>query len=149
MTDLCDEALLLTSELVTNALVHTGSALEIAVSTTPGSVTVRVQDADTGPIPASTPPAEDELIEGGRGLVLVHELSEAWGTEHQAGRKAVWFRLALESDPPDGAEPAEKATSDQPGAERHGQEATWAEQRLSTLLLGSRLEEVLGFEGRV
>src|SRR3954465_7960052 len=95
LTDLSDEAQLLTSELVTNALVHTGSAVELTVTTTPGAVTVRVQDADTGPITGSNSHSDDTLIEGGRGLVLVHELAEAWGTEHHAGRKAVWFRLSL------------------------------------------------------
>ena len=88
LTDLCDEAQLLTSELVTNALVHSASALNVTVSTTPDGVTVHVQDADTGPITAGHISSDDTLLEGGRGLVLVHELAEAWGTEHRAGRKA-------------------------------------------------------------
>ena len=34
-----------------------------------------------------------ELAEGGRGLLLVEKLADAWGTEHSGGRKTVWFRL--------------------------------------------------------
>src|SRR3954449_12033631 len=130
LTDLSDEAQLLTSELVTNALVHTGSAVELSVTTTPDAVTVRVQDADTGPITGSTAHAEDSLIEGGRGLVLVHELAEAWGTEHHAGRKAVWFRLSLPNETAPDARSTEGNTPDQPATTHLEQTSRHAAQAL-------------------
>jgi sigma-B regulation protein RsbU (phosphoserine phosphatase) len=165
LTELCDEVQLLTSELVTNALVHTGSTLEVAVSTTPDSVTVRVQDADTGPItglitgtsgpgddPRLEPAADapnDLLIEGGRGLLLVHELADAWGTEHRGGRKAVWFTLSR-PEREDARTPAEARAAVHDRADTGGPDPrSRAAQQLSTLLLSSRLDEVLGFEGRV
>jgi anti-sigma regulatory factor (Ser/Thr protein kinase) len=153
LADLCEEAQLLTSELVTNAVVHTASALDVTVSTTPGGVTVRVEDADTGPMAASQAQSDEALIEGGRGLVLVHELAAAWGTEHHAGRKAVWFSLSLaRAESAAGtarAGPAEATTSDQPGTTGTDLAATQYAQRLSTLLLSPRLDAVLDFDGRV
>src|SRR5215469_2497271 len=72
-----DVAILLTSELVTNALVHTASPVEMTISLGSEAV-VTVRDADTGPLLAQRPASE--LSEGGRGILLVNALSEAWGT---------------------------------------------------------------------
>jgi sigma-B regulation protein RsbU (phosphoserine phosphatase) len=148
LADLCDEAQLLTSELVTNALVHSASALEVTVSTTSGGVTVRVEDADTGPITASHIESDETLVEGGRGLVLVHELAEAWGTEHRAGRKAVWFRLSLAPEKTSHGGRTETPTPDEPGTTHLDLTADRQAHRLSLLLLSPRLDAVLDFDGR-
>ncbi|HUE58421.1 MAG TPA: ATP-binding SpoIIE family protein phosphatase [Acidimicrobiales bacterium] len=84
-----DTAVLLTSELVTNAFVHSASAAEVSV-TLGDEVTVFVRDADTGPLLARS---GGELDEGGRGMFLVDQLADRWGTEHSRGRKTVWFCL--------------------------------------------------------
>ncbi|MCK9901389.1 SpoIIE family protein phosphatase [Frankia sp. Cpl3] len=55
------------------------------------------------------PGAFDGLREDGRGLALVDALSAAWGTEHVAGGKTVWFRLATR--PADGSPPGPAGTS--------------------------------------
>jgi serine phosphatase RsbU (regulator of sigma subunit) len=89
--DLRDAVMLLVSELVTNAVVHAASAVELEVEVAEDAVTVRVRDADTGPLVMR--PGGSELDEGGRGFLLVDRLADAWGTEHHAGRKTVWFRI--------------------------------------------------------
>src|SRR3954451_15510369 len=98
--DARDLATLLVSELVTNSIVHAASGVELEVEVDGDDVTVRVRDADTGPL-VMRAGGGSELDEGGRGLLLVHRLAQAWGTEHHAGRKTVWVRL-----PADGPRPA-------------------------------------------
>ena len=92
-----DVAALLVSELVTNSVVHAASAVELEVAVDGAVVTVRVRDADTGPL-VMRAGGGSELDEGGRGLLLVDRLADAWGTEHHAGRKTVWFRLGSRGD---------------------------------------------------
>src|SRR6059058_528941 len=101
-----DTAALLVSELVTNSIVHAASAVELEIDADGDSVTVRVRDADTGPL-VMRAGGGSELDEGGRGLLLVDRLAQAWGTEHHAGRKTVWFRLSLDEarEPDPGADP--------------------------------------------
>ncbi len=95
-----DAALLLVTELVTNAVVHGGTGPEVTVGVDPtGNITVRVTDADTGPLDARRAD-EGSLDEGGRGLLLVDALASAWGTEHVGGAKAVWFRMGGENPAP-------------------------------------------------
>ena len=94
-----DLAMLLVSELVTNAVVHAASGVDVEVDVQAESVTVRVRDADTGPL-VMRAGGGSELDEGGRGFLLVDRLSDAWGTEHHGGRKTVWFRVVPERESP-------------------------------------------------
>jgi anti-sigma regulatory factor (Ser/Thr protein kinase) len=86
-----DAALLLTSELVTNALVHAGAVRELRLCYGPNCLRVEAED------PAETAPEVRRPTESstrGRGLVLVEMLASRWGTRPQAGRgKTVWFEL--------------------------------------------------------
>ncbi len=91
-------AQLLVSELVTNAVVHAASAVEVAVAVDDAGFVVRVRDADTGPLVSRG--GGTELDEGGRGFILIDRLAHSWGTEHGGGRKTVWFRLSTEDKPP-------------------------------------------------
>lgn len=87
---LTDTAALLVSELVTNALLHAGSAVSVAVSDTEGCV--RVEVADTSPVHPRQ--RHNSLVSGtGRGLVLVDRLARGWGAEQRDTGKAVWFEL--------------------------------------------------------
>jgi serine phosphatase RsbU (regulator of sigma subunit)/anti-sigma regulatory factor (Ser/Thr protein kinase) len=106
-------ARLLVSELVTNAVVHAASAVEVEVVTEDAGVVVRVRDADTGPL-ASRAGGGTELDEGGRGFMLVDRLAHTWGTEHSGGRKTVWFRLGPDDEA--AVEPV-RAPAAAPGAE--------------------------------
>ena len=90
-----DTAVLLASELVTNAFIHSASPAEVNIFLT-DEVTIFVRDADTGPLLARQ--ASSELDEGGRGMFLVDQLSDRWGTEHSRGRKTVWFCLRPSED---------------------------------------------------
>ena len=87
--DLTDVLLLLTSELVTNAVIHARTALEVGITVTDRSVIVTVHDEDLGRTP------DRGSREGGWGLGLVRELAEDSALEHHAGNgKTAWFRLS-------------------------------------------------------
>jgi serine phosphatase RsbU (regulator of sigma subunit)/anti-sigma regulatory factor (Ser/Thr protein kinase) len=132
-----ETAILLTSELVTNALLHTASTAEITVSLA-DDVTISVRDADTGPLFSRAPTGE--LAEGGRGMLLVNQMSDRWGTEHSRGRKTVWFSLSPSVDEahsmPDGP-------SDPVATERDVPPAVVSDRRLSALMLDLELEAYL------
>ena len=50
--------------------------------------------ADPAPL---TPQVHSQTRHGGRGLALVEDLSEDWGTTRYAGGKTVWFRIPVAS----------------------------------------------------
>lgn len=95
-----DTALLLTTELVTNAIEHGGgpAVLDAAVR----ERSLRVTVADASPVtPRPKLPAElDELSERGRGLFLVDALASRWGSEPNASGKAMWFEVDLPRSTP-------------------------------------------------
>jgi anti-sigma regulatory factor (Ser/Thr protein kinase) len=83
---------LLTSEVVTNAIVHARSGTQLAVEVTDGSVRVAVRD-DSGHPPVRHLHSVDD--ERGRGVVIIDELASAWGVEQERnGGKRVWFEVA-------------------------------------------------------
>lgn len=91
--DTLDTILLLTSELVTNAVIHARTAIEVGITVTTNKVLVTVHDEDLG-LPSDSYPGR----EGGRGLGLVAAMSEETATERHAGEgKTVWFRLSRRS----------------------------------------------------
>jgi len=90
--DLADTAEVLTSELVTNAVAHTGSdSVDVSVETD-GVVRVTVSDAShDAALPREASPEETS----GRGLSMVAALAARWGIEfHRDDGKSVWFELA-------------------------------------------------------
>ena len=85
-------ASLLASELATNALRHTRGGFELVVDLAAAHVRIEVHDTSpTAPLPRR--PDADEG--GGRGLLIVGSLADAWGVERRPGGKAVWFELSL------------------------------------------------------
>lgn len=85
---------LLTSELVTNAVIHTGGGtIQLCVSASPSAVRVEVVD-DSADHPTPRHPSPEQL--GGRGLLLVEELADSWGHQSRPGGKAVWFEVAFD-----------------------------------------------------
>ncbi len=93
--------MLLTGELVANALTHTrtrdGGMFEVIACRCWFAACVAVIDdgADTTPQPRRSAP--DELAESGHGLILIDELASRWGHlgyhDGTDRRAAVWFRL--------------------------------------------------------
>ena len=85
-----ETVLLLTSELVTNAVLHARTVIEVGITVTTNKVLVTVHDEDLGR-PSDSYPGR----EGGRGLGLVAAMAEETATEKHLGEgKTVWFRLA-------------------------------------------------------
>ncbi|MEU2110977.1 ATP-binding protein [Streptomyces sp. NPDC058423] len=83
---------LLTSELVTNALVHTEEGAVVTATVAPARLRVEVRDFTTGLVEPPAEPVPDESTHG-RGLLLVQSLADAWGVRAHGLGKAVWFEL--------------------------------------------------------
>jgi anti-sigma regulatory factor (Ser/Thr protein kinase) len=97
-----DAALLLTSELVTNAIVHStsglpGGTLELMVAIRNASLLISV--ADDGSDAGSPKVGKEPGGEAGNGLLLVESLADDWGHGSRAGRNVVWFRLGMPNKP--------------------------------------------------
>ncbi|MER5911215.1 ATP-binding protein [Streptomyces sp. NPDC001982] len=86
---------LLTSELVTNALVHTDHDAVLTAVVGPRGLRVEVRDF-VARRPRLCAPDADEGTHG-RGLVLVQSLADAWGVRPHGVGKAVWFELGAEA----------------------------------------------------
>jgi anti-sigma regulatory factor (Ser/Thr protein kinase) len=87
-------AALLTSELVTNAIMHTASeVVTLGIAAVRGELRVDVYDASRS-LPVLVDAAPD--AEAGRGLKLVATLSDEWGFYRTPSGKAVYFTLRLQ-----------------------------------------------------
>ncbi|KHD74165.1 stage II sporulation protein E [Actinoplanes utahensis] len=104
LVGLLNEALLLTTELSTNAVVHANTELEIEVAADTSGLTVTVTDFAVGPVeqltigPRNETSEIGEVAERGRGLLLVDHFASRWGTVHEGDGKGVWFRLDQRAD---------------------------------------------------
>ncbi|MEU7046895.1 SpoIIE family protein phosphatase [Streptomyces eurythermus] len=89
--EVVDTAELLTSELVTNAVLHARTEVEVRIWSHEGQVRVRVGDGrpDRPPVPREPRPYAGT----GRGLAVVEELASSHGAHVGEGRKTVWFEL--------------------------------------------------------
>ncbi|MFI1957135.1 SpoIIE family protein phosphatase [Streptomyces althioticus] len=101
-----DEAALVASELVTNAVVHAGTEVHLTcrLEEDTGALVVEVADRHPSRAPrddAAEAPAFD-IPEYGRGLRLVAALAESWGVTYRAGSKTVWARLPTREETPAG-----------------------------------------------
>ena len=86
-------AILCTSELTTNALLHAGTPAEVRVDLTAERLLVAV--ADTGTRGSVTRAHIDALSSRGRGLGLIEELSDSWGTDPTVRGSTVWFEMLI------------------------------------------------------
>jgi len=116
-----DDGTLLVSELVTNAVVHAGTAVELVCRLDPAESALVLEVTDRHPARAlrgdraaagpgdpgsgtltSADVAHDlanDRAEGGRGLYLVATLADTWGVTYRRDRKTVWCRIALTGEP--------------------------------------------------
>lgn len=91
-----DVAVLLTSEMVTNSLLHGGSAgrgeaVMVTVVLWDAGVRVEVTGRKADGVPVLRRP--DDEAEGNRGLRLVEELAARWGYERGGGQATTWFEI--------------------------------------------------------
>jgi anti-sigma regulatory factor (Ser/Thr protein kinase) len=92
-------AVLLTSELVTNALRHgAGRTIMLTITCICGQLRVDVHDTSRSLPVVIDAPAD---AEAGRGLMLVASLSTDWGVHRTRTGKAVYFTLAFQAEPGD------------------------------------------------
>lgn len=85
-----DTAVLLVSELVTNALLHARSDIELALRVNADEL--RVEVVDGSPL-LPRRQAYGPVAGTGRGLVLVEALATDWGAHEDRDGKAVWFTM--------------------------------------------------------
>ncbi len=98
--DLVADAVLLTSELVTNALVHAGTSIQLTCRLDAAAVEVSVLDRHPARMIPDPPSGSAEADRpGGRGLLLPGALSSSWGVTYAPTAKVVWFRLRLGARP--------------------------------------------------
>lgn len=95
-----DEALLVVSELVSNAVVHARTAVGVRVLYDGVTVRLEVRDENSR-LPALAPCPLDAT--SGRGLTLIGALSSNWGIEHFGDGKVIWAEIR--GDRMDGAGP--------------------------------------------
>ncbi|MCU1674904.1 MAG: hypothetical protein JWN77_3017 [Frankiales bacterium] len=88
--DARDRAVLLTSELVTNALIHSTGDQRLTVTTRSGGVRVEVGD-DSTVLPVLR--GQDDQANGGRGVQLLERCASTWGWRLTSRGKCVWFDI--------------------------------------------------------
>ncbi len=94
MADAAEMATLLVSELVTNAILHARSDVDVSLDASTRSLRVEVRDGS--PVQPVLRHYEDDVMTG-RGLSLVDAFSSSWGVQPLAAGKVVWFELPAAS----------------------------------------------------
>jgi anti-sigma regulatory factor (Ser/Thr protein kinase) len=98
-----DDLEILVSEVVTNALIHAHSEVDLRLRAYPDRIRVEVRDSDPYP-PVPTALLDDEArnveAESGRGLLIVEALASAWGSSPAGRGKTTWFEIGVPADTP-------------------------------------------------
>lgn len=92
-----DDAALLVSELMSNAVRHGGATAILTVTLGEGYVTVELHDDGAGR-PQMPSGAMDPSVASGRGLRILERVAAQWGVQddREGSGKTVWFRLATD-----------------------------------------------------
>jgi anti-sigma regulatory factor (Ser/Thr protein kinase) len=116
-----NEVTLAVSELVTNAVLHARTHIEVELCVTGSTMTVSVVDrdprlpvvrpvrldllADLDAVPSTTPDADDRnpttyvgssgSVAGGRGLLIIDALADEWGVSERSDGKEVWLTIPV------------------------------------------------------
>jgi serine phosphatase RsbU (regulator of sigma subunit)/anti-sigma regulatory factor (Ser/Thr protein kinase) len=114
------DAVLLASELVTNAIVHAGTSVRLTCQMRGSTVEISVLDRHPARMIPDPPSAADVVDRpSGRGLLLPAALSSSWGVTYAPAAKVIWFRLGPDAGP-DGHAPTAPAVAAALTAERPG-----------------------------
>jgi anti-sigma regulatory factor (Ser/Thr protein kinase) len=92
-----NDALLATSELVANAVLHGRPEFVLRIELRPGVLHVAVTDA-APEVPRLPAGSADPGQANGRGLLIVNEVATRWGVTSRPRGKDVWFDLDLDLD---------------------------------------------------
>lgn len=99
-----NRAVLITSELATNAIRHAHSPFRVTVAISGEEVKVAVTDS-SGVVPVPRQPSRTDAH--GRGLMILRTLADRWGIDTEPATTTVWFTLALnENENEDAGQPA-------------------------------------------
>lgn len=119
-----DNAILMISELVTNAILHGGEGALLTLTYDDLKVRAEVRDSSPAmPVVRSY----SETATTGRGMVIVDALAAAWGTFAVDGGKVVWFELAA-----GGAGEEAEARDEYPVPTQHAAERRAADFRVTS-----------------
>jgi len=113
-------ATLLTSELVTNAVIHpdpgVGGSIGLRITAFADRLRVEVSDPGSGFVAGNLPPRARET--GGHGLIVVDGMSSRWGTRQVTADSkdgfCVWFELDVDYELSAAADTPESASIDTP-----------------------------------
>jgi anti-sigma regulatory factor (Ser/Thr protein kinase) len=97
LESLVPDAVLLTSELVTNAVLHARGDITVTVAVAEGVAEIGVADQS---VVLPEPRSRTWRAEGGRGLRLVDRVALEWGVVAMTAGKQVWFRLDVDTSWP-------------------------------------------------
>ncbi|WP_053639499.1 ATP-binding protein [Streptomyces sp. NRRL F-4707] len=96
--DVCTDAVLLVSELATNAVIHSGGT-RVLCGLSASRRRLRIEMHDDGHVPAGPAGSPSATLEeSGRGLLIVQQLADSWGTARsdRTGGNTVWAVLPVE-----------------------------------------------------
>ena len=94
LRDYIDDAVLIASELVTNAVLHARTGIQLRVLSEGSSVRLEVYDENSR---LPTLAAVDPAATSGRGLAVVSSLAGSWGVELERYGKVVWAELGSDA----------------------------------------------------
>ena len=133
--DLAETAVLLVSEVVTNALLHAGTDIDVAARLDDKGLRVEIGDGSPH-LPSRR--RYGTTAGTGRGLLMLESLVDDWGVIRHRTGKTVWFRVSgSDNDLPDPEEPR----ADQPGVAVMGRDNVDVELRNMPLLLHAAWQE--------
>jgi anti-anti-sigma factor len=95
--ELADPAVLLASELVTNAVAHAGTTMELRVELRDRRLYLAVSDQDPN---LRRLLAARQGVDRGRGLLILDQVAAAWGVRRNGAGKVVWCTLELPAGQP-------------------------------------------------
>ena len=87
---------IIASELVTNAVRHAGTVVDLRITRREQELRVSVQDRNPQPARLQTPSESDDH---GRGLLIVDSVAQRWGCEPVIGGKVVWAAVPVTPQP--------------------------------------------------